>query len=88
MPWPRSRDEMRIDELIDGLIDPNAASEEELAASKSGSARRGREEDDEDEDAGDDGGAAATASLLQLKVDALERFTAIRGLFTKRIARW
>ena len=28
------RDEMRIDELIDGLIDPNAASEEELAAAK------------------------------------------------------
>ena len=30
MPSPRSRrDEMRIDELIDGLIDPNAVEEEQ-----------------------------------------------------------
>jgi RNA polymerase primary sigma factor len=77
------KDEMRIDELIDGLIDPNAASEEELAAAKAEALEEEVEEDDEDEDAGDDGGAAATASLLQLKVDAMVRFTAIRTLFTK-----
>jgi len=77
------RDEMRIDELIDGLIDPNAASEEELAAAKAEALEEEEEEDEDDEDGGDDGGAAATASLLQLKADAMVRFTAIRALFTK-----
>jgi RNA polymerase primary sigma factor len=72
-------DEMRIDELVDGLIDPNAASKR--ACRQSRSCRRGsREEDDEDEDAGDGGGAAASASLLQLKADALERFKTIKAL--------
>ena len=77
------RDEMRIDELIDGLIDPNAASEEELAAAKAEALEEDEDEDEEDEDGGDDGGAAATASLLQLKADAMVRFMAIRALFTK-----
>ena len=72
------RDEMRIDELIDGLIDPNAVEEEQAAEEEE------IEEDDEaDEEEGDDGGAAASASLLQLKVDALERFTLIKTLYAK-----
>ncbi|MDQ5881418.1 MAG: polymerase primary sigma factor [Pseudomonadota bacterium] len=74
------KDEMRIDELIDGLIDPNAASEEELAAEAQALEE---EAEAEDEDDGDDGGAAASASLLQLKVDALERFAVLKALFTK-----
>ncbi len=73
------RDEMRIDELIDGLIDPNAVEEEELAAED-----EAIDEDEEaDEDEGDDGGAAASASLLQLKVEALERFAVIKALHAK-----
>ena len=74
-----ARDEMRIDELVDGLIDPNAtdgdiealAEDEELEV----------EEDTEDED--DDGSARISASLLQLKQDALERFSIIHALFAK-----
>ena len=78
------RDEMRIDELIDGLIDPNAASEEELAAAAAEAEVDESESDgDDDEDDGDDGGAAATASLLQLKADALERFAVIKALHAK-----
>ena len=73
------RDEMRIDELIDGLIDPNAVEEEELAAEEEAI----DEEEESDEEEGDDGGAAASASLLQLKVDALERFAVIKALYTK-----
>ncbi|WP_371810505.1 RNA polymerase sigma factor RpoD [Dechloromonas sp. TW-R-39-2] len=74
-------DEMRIDELIDGLIDPNAVE----AAPQ---ADLPEEEEEEDEDADDDadgdaGGAAVSASLLQLKVDALERFATIRALHVK-----
>ena len=74
-----AREEMRIDELIDGLIDPNAgeameamAEEEEMAV----------EEDEENED-DEDGGQALTASLLKLKEDALTRFMLIAQLYEK-----
>ena len=75
-------DEMRIDELVDGLIDPNAV--EALPAADL------PEETEEDDDEGDgdggdeDGGAGAvSASLLQLKTDALERFATIKALHVK-----
>ncbi|WP_404818063.1 RNA polymerase sigma factor RpoD [Quatrionicoccus australiensis] len=75
-------EEMRIDELVDGLIDPNAVEAAPAAPEVA------EEIEEDEEDAGDDeegGGAAAavSASLLQLKVDALERFDIIKGLHTK-----
>jgi RNA polymerase primary sigma factor len=74
-------DEMRIDELVDGLIDPNAIEEEPAAEL----AEEAEAEDDEDEDDGDGegGGGAASASLLQLKADALERFKSIKAIHAK-----
>ncbi|HEY7656673.1 MAG TPA: RNA polymerase sigma factor RpoD [Burkholderiales bacterium] len=73
------KDEIRVDELIDGLIDPNAKDEpiQELA------------EDDEDveeeletaEVEDEEGGAAQSADQLKLKADALKRFAVIRSLF-------
>ncbi|MBI2308888.1 MAG: RNA polymerase sigma factor RpoD [Rhodocyclales bacterium] len=74
------RDEMRIDELIDGLIDPNATDEAPAAAEEMAIEE---EEEEEEEEGGDDGGAAASASLLQLKTDALERFASIKSLHAK-----
>ena len=72
-----ARDEMRIDEVIDGLIDPNAedqiealAEDEELAI-------------EEDEGGDDEGGAAVSAALLKLKEEALERFAVIAQLYDK-----
>src|SRR5713101_4043992 len=64
-----SRDEMRIDELVDGLIDPNAKDEpiHELADDV--------EPEEEEETDGEDESAALSASLLQLKEDALARFS-------------
>jgi len=80
-----AREEMRIDELVDGLIDPNAKEEEEQpvqeAAEEADSDEDG-DEDAEDEEDGDDG-AAISASLLQLKEDALERFAKINRLNEK-----
>ncbi|WP_374475642.1 RNA polymerase sigma factor RpoD [Zoogloea sp.] len=75
------RDEMRIDELIDGLIDPNAVEAiEELAESDDLEVDEADEADEEE----DDGGAGAqSASLIKLKADALERFTTLRGLYDK-----
>jgi RNA polymerase primary sigma factor len=71
-----ARDEMRIDELIDGLIDPNAPDEELEAAAV--------EEDlEEDFSDGDDGGTQVSASLLKLKQEALERFSLIHALYVK-----
>ena len=72
-------EEMRIDELVDGLIDPNAA--EVVAAPELPES----EDDDEDDDATDDegGAGAASASLLQLKTDALERFKLIKSVHVK-----
>ncbi len=71
-------EEMRIDELVDGLIDPNAVE----AAPTADLPDDLGDEDDDDED--DDGGAGAvSASLLQLKNDALERFTTIKTLHVK-----
>ncbi len=72
-------DEMRIDELVDGLIDPNAV--EEAPAAEMPEADE--DEDDEGDEDGEGGGGAASASLLQLKADALERFKIIKGIHAK-----
>ena len=73
-------DEMRIDELVDGLIDPNAVEAEPAAELPEAEAE---EEDEEADDEDGGGGGAASASLLQLKVDALERFKTIKALHAK-----
>ena len=71
------RDEMRIDELVDGLIDPNAKDEpiQELADDI--------EPEEEEESEGEDDSAALSATLLRLKEDALARFGKIQRLYEK-----
>jgi RNA polymerase primary sigma factor len=72
------RDELRADEVVDGLIDPNAEDEpldEVVEEADSG--------DDLDEAEEDEDGAIASANLLKLKEDSLKRFGVIRGLNTK-----
>jgi RNA polymerase primary sigma factor len=72
-------DEMRIDEVVDGLVDPN---EEEVAeaalADEDLDDAEGLEEEEEDED-----GSIAAANLEQLKLDSLERFNSIRKAFKR-----
>jgi len=72
-----ARDEMRIDELVDGLIDPNAKDEpiQELADDV--------EPEEGEETEGEDDSAAISATLLQLKEDALARFAKIHRLYEK-----
>ena len=74
-----ARDEMRIDEIVDGLIDPNADDAVEPLADDEVAAIEADEVDDDDEDDGGD----ISASLLQLKTDALERFAVIRTHYQK-----
>jgi RNA polymerase primary sigma factor len=73
------RDEMRIDELVDGLVDPNAKEEPlpEIAAEEAD-----LDEEEEEEGEGEDSGALS-ASLLQLKEDSLERYAKIHRLYEK-----
>ena len=79
------KDILRIDEVVDGLLDDNAQDimneefseeslEQELEAGD-------LNEEDEDED-GDSAAAAASANLLKLKTDALERFAVIRAIYS------
>src|SRR5487761_2707519 len=74
-----ARDEMRIDELVDGLIDPNAKNEP--VAELAEVVVEEEEEEELDEEAQN---AAITASLQQLKEDALARFAVIHRLFEKK----
>ncbi|MDE3009385.1 MAG: RNA polymerase sigma factor RpoD [Pseudomonadota bacterium] len=74
------RQELRIDEMIDGLIDP--AEEEQAAIAQEMPEEEADEADEDDEESDDDGGMAA-ANLEQLRQDALARFAVIRKAFAK-----
>ena len=87
------RDEIRADEVVDGLIDPNAPEEEAIRAINSAAAG-GNDADAEDSDDDitteeeeeiDEEAAAAvvTADLLRLKTEALKRFGVIRTHYNR-----
>jgi RNA polymerase primary sigma factor len=79
-------EEMRIDELVDGLVDENGADQAppqvEAAETAEDELEDVADEEEEGDEAGD-GGALAAAALAQLRVEALERFATIRGLYDK-----
>ncbi len=70
-------DSLRIDELVDGLLDANAQDivHEEISDESLEQELDSNDMDDEDS------AAIATANLLKLKNDALERFTVIREIY-------
>ena len=72
-------DDMRIDEVVDGLIDPNEAEVAEAALAEAELEDPEEiEEEEEDED-----GSIAAANLEQLKQDSLVKFNSIRKIFKK-----
>ncbi len=75
------RDEMRVDELVDGLMNADGELEEDLAVSAVEAEEEGEELTEEEEE--EAGAAVAAANLAQLKADALERFAVIRKAFDK-----
>ena len=84
------RDEMRADEVVDGLIDPNAPEEDDTPPSPQQvqndlSDSSDDDEDDEDEPTEEQQAAIQRANLLQLKMDSLERFARIRSLNAKML---
>ena len=78
------RDEMKVDDLVDGLMD---SSGEDVVMEASAAAAVAAEEEEtvEDEDDEDDDGGAAinAANLAQLRTDALERFALVRKINDK-----
>ena len=75
------KEELRIDEVVDGLLDPNSVEIVEQVV-----AEENMEEDlAVEEEEGDDNGAAQAASLLALKTAAMERFERISALYAKMI---
>ena len=74
-------DEMRIDELVDGL--KNLEGEDEVAEEIVAEAED--EDADLEDEEDEDGSVQAAANLAQLKVDAMERFAVIRTAFDKML---
>ena len=66
------KDEIRVDEVVDGLVDPKAEQLIEKLAEK-------------EEMSEEDAAAMRSAGLLRLKQDALGRFTIIRNLYNKML---
>jgi RNA polymerase primary sigma factor len=78
------KEEMRIDEVVDGLIDPDAKDEFDPKKAEAASEEEEEEQIEEEEgESEEDEGAAQTASLLKLRTEALEKFTRIRRLFER-----
>jgi RNA polymerase primary sigma factor len=82
------KDEIRIDDVVDDFIDPNAVEEE---AAPPAEVVEGDEDEvavegaEEEEDEDGDGSAAAAANLEELKNKAREHFDVIRDLFDKAV---
>ena len=80
------KDELRIDEVVDGLIDPNAKDDfDPKKAAPSTEDEEAQIEEEEGRGGEEAAEAAQSASLLKLKGEALEKFARIRRLFEKQL---
>jgi len=73
------KDEIRVDEVVDGLVDPNA--EDEIVEAASTIEEELEEELEEEEEDEESAAEAQSADLLRLKEEALKRFAVIRSLY-------
>ncbi|MDR2165689.1 MAG: RNA polymerase sigma factor RpoD [Zoogloeaceae bacterium] len=81
------KDEIRIDELVDGLVDSNPPEEVVTGEDEPETASLNEEEEDTetDDDDEEDEEKATIASLARLKATALEHFARIRADYTRMI---
>jgi RNA polymerase primary sigma factor len=83
------KEEIKVDEIVDGLVDPNASDVVAAPVVAAVASEEEEDEEEEDEEEGeeeDSGGAAAGFSaeqLEQLKRDSLAKFTEIASQFDK-----
>ncbi len=78
------KDEIRVDEVVDGLVDPTA---DDIAAATADEEEEEAEDEavEEEEMSEEEQAAVQTADLLRLKGDALKRFAVIRNLYNKML---
>jgi RNA polymerase primary sigma factor len=76
------KEEMRIDEVVDGLVDPNAKDDFDPKKAESPEEEEAQIEEDEGEDE-EQAEAAQSASLMKLRAEALEKFARMRRLYEK-----
>jgi RNA polymerase primary sigma factor len=74
-----ARDEMKIDDVVDGLMDFDEGISPVAAEESS-------DDEEEEEDDEEDAGAIAAENLERLRVAALERFGAMRKHYTRMLA--
>ena len=79
------KDEIRADEVVDGLIDPNSEEEivEEAAEEEEDVVDEAAAEEEDGEEGEERAAAAQAADLLRLKEESLKRFAVIRALYVK-----
>jgi RNA polymerase primary sigma factor len=82
------KDEIRVDEVVDGLVDPNAPEEEQGGPVAAPEVAEVEEEAGDELEAGeeeDEDGAAVqqSADMLKLRDESLKRFGAIRNQYAK-----
>jgi RNA polymerase primary sigma factor len=78
------KDEMSVDELVDGLIDSDLGLDDALAVADAEEEEAAEEEEDEDDEDGDAKANALSAeALARLKDEVLSRFAVIRAANTK-----
>ncbi len=78
-------DELRVDEVVDGLIDADVGVDEAMAASEDGDEEPELEdEEEEDDEDGSKAAAISAAALAELKEEVLKRFAVIRAAFEKQ----
>ena len=78
------RDELKIDEVVDGLVDPDAPETQATASADEDEA----DEEDDDEDGGGSGSGAGAVSgeqLAQLKKNALEKLAIVAKHYDKMV---
>jgi RNA polymerase primary sigma factor len=84
-----ANDEIKIDEIVDGLVDLNEAEEQPVVTAASASDDEDEEDEEEEEEEEEEGSSAGGAAgfsseqLDQLKKSALEKFATISTQFDK-----
>ncbi len=81
------KDEARVDEVVDGIIDPDAIEEEEKEFAEPVPEEGDDSDDDEDDEDGEeeDPSAIASANLEELKKQTIEHFALVRVLYDKML---
>jgi RNA polymerase primary sigma factor len=83
-----SKEEIRVDEVVDGFIDPNADTAEAALPFAEPEVEEDALLEDEEEEAEDDEASAEAANLAnleELKQQTLEHFAGVRMMFDKMV---